>query len=284
MTLPWTSIRLFRIAVHVWLLGYLASALPYAEWLWDPGLAPLASPPGPFRYLTHAFGTWLPVWLSIPAVALVMALAVVELIRPGKRWTAFLIWMLYTSLMNLAWSAASGGQQLMANVLFWMIFLPAGPPASPSSGLRVDLEEISGTIAFWIIRLQLLLAYGVTAIQKLTGEFWIQGQASGIVVTDPGYGPAYLAAYPTVLAMISIGALVFQLGFPLAVWWRPTRKTWMWMGLLFHLGTGFSLAILDMAFAFLACYPIWFDEECARRIEARLFPWWRRKDPDRASQ
>ncbi|MEZ4740772.1 MAG: hypothetical protein R2818_15770 [Flavobacteriales bacterium] len=268
MNITWSSVRLFRVGVHLWLVGYLLSATSAAEWLWEFPVARLPGPPGPLRYLTHAFGTWLPDGLAIPAVGLLLLLALRGLFRPARWWSSFLIWMLYTSLMNLAWSAASGGQQLMANVLFWMIFLPNGP--DPKAG---PMTQVVGGTAFWIIRMQLVLAYAVTVAHKFTGHYWMDGHAVGIVATDPGYGPAFLGAYPALLVLLTYGVLIFQAGFPVALWWRPTRHLWMWMGLVFHLGTGISLGILDMAFAFLVCYLIWFDEGTAQAWWARLDRW-----------
>jgi len=257
MSMEWSSVRWFRAAVHVWVLGYLTLALPDAELLWDPGLAPLSVPPGIFRFATHAFGTWLPTNFAIPAALLVCVFAIWELIRPGKWWRALVIWTLYTSLMNLAWSAASGGQQLIANMLFWLILLPARPQPA-AIGTIQNVKEILELSAFWIIRVQLVLAYAVTATHKLTGDLWTHGQAVGVVVTDPAYGPFGLADHPLVMQLLTYGALIFQAGFAFAVWWRPTRIAWMVMGVLFHLGTGFGMGIPDMAFAFLVCYPIWF--------------------------
>jgi hypothetical protein len=279
MTIKWTSVRLFRVAVHLWLVGYLLSALPAAEWLWDVPVAPLSGPPGPARYFTHAFGSWLPIAAALPAVGILLLLAVRGVFRPARWWSSIAIWVLYTCLMNLAWLAASGGQQLMANVLFWMIFLPNGPTPEARPWRR-----IFGSTAFWIIRMQLVLAYAVTAAHKFTGEFWMNGQAVGIVVTDPGYGPAFLGAYPVLLSLMTYVVFFFQAGFALAVWWRPTRYLWMGMGLFFHLGTGLSLSIMDMGMAFVVCYALWFEEDSAQRWSAwiahrsrRFMPWGRWK-------
>lgn len=267
MTIPWTSVRLFRVSVHLWLVGYLLSALGAAEWLWDPPVALLPGPAGPARYFTHAFGSWLPVDAALPAVGILTLLAVRGIFRPSRWWSSIAIWVLYTSLMNLAWLAASGGQQLMANVLFWMIFLPNGPDPNARSWRAV----IAGT-AFWVIRMQLVLTYAVTALHKFTGEFWMNGQAVGIVVTDPGYGPAFLGAYPALLTWMTYAVVLFQAGFALAVWWRPSRYIWLGMGLLFHLGTGLSLGIVDMGMAFVVCYALWFEEDTAQRWWAWIAP------------
>lgn len=258
MKLPWRSIRLLQRTVHLWLFGYLLSTLPGAEWLWlHPPAAPLPAPPGLLAPLTHALGTWLPVDLAWVAVALVMALALWSAFRPSRWWITLVEWVLFSSLVNLAWLSATGGHQLVANVLFWMIFLPSAEPQAPLVG-KVHRAQVLQVAAFWIIRLQLLLAYAVTGVLKLTGIHWLAGDAVGIVATDARFGPLWLAGVPWLAVLVNYGALFFQLTFPLAVWWRRTRYGWMAMGVVFHLGTGFAFGIVDMGLAFLAVYPIWF--------------------------
>ena len=265
MTIPWPSVRLFRMTIHLWLVGYLLSALPAAEWLWDsPVSPPLPGPPGPFRFLTQAFMTWLPVGSALPALAVLLGLAIYNVFGPSRWWIAFFVWSLFTSLTDLAWLAASGGHQLISNVLFWSIFLPSKEASTgPADGSWLQARAVLGVSAFWIIRLQLLLAYGVTGIQKLTGIQWTHGYAMGIVATDVDYGPSFLAGTGFLLPLLTYSILAFQLGFPLAVWWRLTRTVWMLIGVCFHVTTGLCFGILDMGLAFLACYPIWFSQDTA---------------------
>lgn len=257
MNLNWRSIRLMQRAVHLWLFGYLLSALPTAERLWDfPVVPPLPAPPGLFSPLTHAFNTWLPQVLIEPALLLLLVLALRGVFARSHWWVTLIEWILFSSLVNQAWLAASGGHQLIANVLFWMIFLPSKEPVEATDGTKP--AWILHRSAFWIIRLQLLLAYAATGIQKLSGEHWLSGDAVGIVSTDGDYGPAWIAAVPLLAMVVNYGVLLFQLTFPLAVWWERTRGWWMWMGVAFHLITGITFGIVDMGTAFLAVYPIWF--------------------------
>ncbi|MBL7950734.1 MAG: HTTM domain-containing protein [Flavobacteriales bacterium] len=265
MRLAWRSIRLLQRAVHLWLFGYLLSALPAAEWLWDfPVVPPLPPPPGLLSPLTHAFSTWLPQAFAIPSVLLLLVLALRGVFARSYWWITLLEWVLFSGLMNLAWLAASGGHQLIANVLFWMIFLPGKEPLEVAG--KVTATRVMHTSAFWIIRFQLLLAYAVTGIQKLSGSYWISGEAVRIVSTDADYGPAFIAALPFVGIVVNYGVLLFQLTFPLAVWRSDTRSWWMWAGVFFHLLTGITFGILDMGTAFLAVYPVWFGGPS--RVEA----------------
>lgn len=257
MNLPWRSIRFLQRSVHLWLFGYLLSALPASEWLWGhPAVPALPAPPGPLAFLAHAFSTWLPSALAVPAFFLLLVLALRGVFMASHWWLTAIVWVLFTSLTNFAWLTATGGHHLISNVLFWMILLPAKEP-DVASGPVVPFRSVLHAVGFWIIRLQLLLAYAVTGIQKLTGSYWLEGEAVGIVATDADYGPAWLALWPWLGGLVNYGVLLFQLTFPLAVWWRSTRSVWMWAGVIFHIATGLTFGILDMGLAFLAVYPIW---------------------------
>jgi hypothetical protein len=205
------------------------------------------------------------------AVALLILLSIHGMLLKPRWWIALLIWVLYTSLMNRAWLAGSGGQQLMSNLLFWNILLSTSTGSMPAS-LR---SFLSGT-AFWIIRLQVILTYAVTAIHKLTGSLWLDGTAMGVVSSDPSFGPHWIADVPLLAMGLTGAVLLFQLSFPLAVWWTRTRYPWMIAGILFHLGTAWWMGIPEMGLAFIAAYAIWLDDELAGRIMER-FPWHTRR-------
>lgn len=266
MSLPWRPIRCFQRTLHLWLFGYLVSAAGAAEWLWLQPMAPAL--PAPSLYtapLTHAFGSWVPVRAVPYALLLLGLLAARGVFLPQPRWVVLLEWVLFTSATNAAWLASSGGHQLIGNVLFWSVLLPVREPV-PWTGERVPWGTVVDLVGFWVIRLQLLLAYAVTGVQKLTGDHWPTGHAVGIVATDPDFGPAWLGAVPALAVCINYAVLAFQLTFPLAVWWEPTRRWWMWMGLLFHLSTGLTFGILDMGLAFVCVYPIWMEPSSLQRV------------------
>lgn len=250
----WTSAALFQRTIHLWLALYVLLALPAAEALWrTPVAPPLPPPPGPFSVFTHAFQSWLPAWSVEVGLALLLVLGVRGMVRPARWYFSLLAWVLFTSSSNLAWLSANGGHHLLSNVLFWSIFL------SPGRGSRGSLGEGVALMAFWMIRIQLVLAYLLTALLKLTGTHWPDGTALGIVVSDPAYGPAWLVGRPTMLQLLGYGVLLFQMTMPLALWWPRLRIGWMVSGAVFHLATGLAFDILDMGLAFICVYPIWLE-------------------------
>ncbi len=246
------SIRLFQWFLHVWVLLFMITSLPAYQTLWMAPLSPALQAPSLFAPITHAFHGWA-AGAAPMGVALVIIGAALQLHRP--RWyVALVVWSAYVGLMHLAWLAGSGGQQLIANMLFWNIFLCVGEQAQ----WRL--------VPFWIIRCQLLLAYLATAAHKSTGGLWLSGEAIGVVASDPHFGGWVFLQGPLPARISTWLVWLFQCTFPLAVWSRHLRIPWMIAGIMFHLATAWLLGIPEMAFAFIACYPIWLDEDQAARV------------------
>lgn len=256
------TIRLFQRAVHLWLLGYMLSCLPMAEWLWDFPVSPPLPVPGVMGVFMNAFGTWLPHDFAAPAAGVLILFAAFGVFREQPRWMAFLTWMLFSSLVQRAWLASCGGLLLMNNVLLWMVLLRQH--ASKGSA------EFLSLLAFWMIRAQLLFTYLATGLNKLTGTSWLDGTAVGIVSGDPQFGPHWLASWPFISALVTWGLLAFQFAFPLSVWWRRSRYWAFAFGIAFHLGTAVFIDIPQMGLAFIACYVVWLDEDAVQRFNRWL--------------
>ena len=256
-------VRLFRLGVHAWLIAYIVSALPAYRSLWGDAISPCLPQPGIFSPITNMFCGWAGGYESI-AIALLLIGCIHQLIRTPNAIVAFVIWAIHMSLMQRAWLAGSGGQQLIANMLFWLIFFPDEKRGSENQPGAMVIG------AFWILRMQLLIAYAATVLHKFTGTHWIDRSALGIVVTDEAFGPAWLAGFPLMATIGTWSILLFQLTFPIAVWWKRTRVPWMIVGIFFHLATAIWLKIPDMAFAFIVCYAIWLDGSEASVILDRI--------------
>lgn len=265
MNVPARSVRRFQVAVHLWILGFVLYAWSSAEWLWDHPVSPPLPVPGIFGHLTHAFSSWLPGDAWILLVALLTVLSVRNLFRPMRWWSSALVWFCYANLMDRAWMAGSGGQQLMANVLFWNIAL------SFASGEGAVRCMIAAT-GFWIIRLQLLLAYAITGLYKLLGLHWLDGTALGIAATDPAYGPDWMGHLPGLSVPITWAVLALQFAIPIGVSFRRTRVPVLLLGAVFHLATAIWMDIPEMGLAFIAVYTIWLDEEDIARLRG-MFAW-----------
>ncbi len=259
-------LRLFRAAIHCWIIVYVISSLPAFRSLWSAPISPCLPSVSALGVITNMFCGWAAGYQLIGLGFLLIG-SLYHLFRPANSIVALLIWMIFTSLMNLAWLAGSGGQQMISIILFWLVFLPT---------MKDGSDRDPGVIAmgsFWIMRGQLLIAYLSTALHKFTGTHWMDGTALGIVVTDEAFGPTWIAEVPLIATILSWFILLFQFTFPIAVWFKKTRVPWMIAGIMFHVATAIWLKIPDMASAFVICYALWLNGDEARAILDQLKRW-----------
>jgi hypothetical protein len=252
------SVRLFQRLIHAWMALYMLAVLLLGDAAWVS--APVQLFHGRTGWpvvMQNVVNAWSARTCMVLCVTLI-GLAVL-LMRQQRWWLALLAWFLFRVITHRMWLASNGGIQLMENMLFWSAFM----------GGSASLIHMA---SFWIGRLQLLLVYAITAIHKFTGTAWLDGSAVLHVARDPNFHLQWLAGSPHLCALISYATLGFMSLFPLAVWWSPSRRIFLIIGMLFHLSTAIFMDIPQMGLAFVVCYALWLEENEI----AALSRWFRR--------
>jgi hypothetical protein len=261
---------LFRWASCVWLFLYALSVLFLRDDAFTSAHVPLANGDGVLSWISLVLELATPVVCKVILIA--MMLLSIVMARFPRCWLGLVIWFLFRIITHRMWLASNGGIQLMENMLFWSSFMQLS--TSPNA-----LISTLGNSAFWIARLQLLLAYGAAAAHKFKGSTWLDGSAVSLVAADDTCNLGWLSTSSVLCAVLTYATLAFMTLFALAVWWRPTRRIWLCVGVLFHFSTAVFMGIPQMAFAFIACYALWLDEAEARAINHRVEGWWLRIRP-----
>ena len=259
-------IRLFQQAVYAWLIGYTLLLLLLGKSAWSsaavdafPSQSLLAGVvPAVMSAITPEVGM---------ALCGVLLLCSAALLLKHRAWLALLIWFIFRLITHRTWLGSNGGIQLMENMLLWTAFLSIGPGR---------LVSPLGLAAFWIARLQLLLVYAAAAAHKFTGSTWLDGSAVSIVAADPAFHLRWLQRLPWICTAATYAALAFMTLFPFAVWWHPSRRAVLLVGVCFHLFTALFMGIPQMAFAFLACYTLWLDEDEVLALRTFVRSWMER--------
>lgn len=255
------SIRLFQWLAYGWSALYAMCLLVLGDAAW------VSAPVDVFTTSTGLHGRlqWMvnglgDIGCSI-LCALVLIVSVLLLLR-HRWWLALLLWFLFRLITHRSWLASNGGIQLMENMLLWSAFMTNGSVWRMSTSPFRQLP----VVAFWIARLQLVLVYAMTAVHKSIGHSWPNGSAVRIVAMDPDFNLSWLASFPMLCTILTFGALGFMTLFTLAVWWTPSRRFFLGIGVLFHLSTAIFMDIPQMGLAFIACYALWLNEKEANAL------------------
>jgi HTTM domain len=184
-------------------------------------------------------------------------------------WTGTSVTLaLIFSLVQLSWNnlPLSGVQGLMHGLLFCLIWtdcgvvwsvdawlerrrgkLPVTPPLQPIAPLR-------------LMRYQVALLYLSSGLWKLLNPLWRDGSALYYVLNNNLYHRVPFFVPPEwqwVLTASTYLVLLWEIGFAFAVWYPPTRRIVIALGILIHLGMmtaieigPFSLVVLSAYWAF----------------------------------
>jgi len=80
---------------------------------------------------------------------------------------------------------------------------------------------------------------------------WFNGEAIWVSIMQTDIGPldfGWLAEVPLVPMLMCWGTLILEIGYPIFVWPRLTRKVWVWSIIGMHVGIGITLWLWSFAF------------------------------------
>lgn len=252
--MPDTAVRLFQRAICAWSALYVLALLLTGDAVWTNAPVRLFRPEHGASLFPERFDVNLLAPSALVLTAVIIALLSILQMRRHRWWVGLVVWGLFRIITHRTWLASNGGVQLMENMLIWC------------SLMGKETHALVRTSAFWIGRLQLILAYAAAAAHKYTGTAWLDGTAVMMVARDPAFHLHWLTHMPWFCMALTYAALTFMTLFPLAVWWSPSRRVFLAIGVLFHLSTAVFMGIPQMGLAFIACYPIWLDEKGAHRF------------------
>ena len=259
-------IRSFQRALYGWLAFYMLAMLLLGRAAWtNAPVQVFFAHQGAFKWFEGLING-APAGTMLGIVVAMLGSAIALLFR-HRWWLGLVGWLLFRIITHRTWLASNGGVQLMENMLIWGALMGR------------DVHPFVGTTAVWIARLQLLLAYAAAAAHKFTGTTWPDGSALLLVAHDPAFHLRWLESSPGLCTFLTHATLAFMTLFPFAVWWAPSRRLFLIVGILFHLSTAIFMGIPQMGLAFIACYALWLDEGMLTRLNACSDRLWPRRAP-----
>ena len=267
-------ISIFRKCLYVFLLLNTLVLLPIASQIWGPDAYTIAYYQ-PNHWIVKVFyllqeasvGKYYMLFIAGQIITIVLSF----LLKNYQRLFSILIYFFTINLYNKSGLLQNSGSNLVVIILFYLIFMNEKAGEGQEKTSRWKIADITFTnLAFVAARIQVVFLYLVAGIYKLKGEHWLDGTALYYVFSIPEFshpiifnritGSSFLVVLGTYLT------LVFQLAFPILVWFRKTKNTMFVLGTFFHLGIAFLLGIPDFGFAMIIMYLLFYYDEQAKRI------------------
>jgi hypothetical protein len=202
---------------------------PFTRLLWLPG------------YLVKIDGR-----IFLVLVALVCGVGIA---RPLVWWYAVLIVWLSATLSRLTFPLINGSD-LVLNLFLALgaLYVIAG------RWLKTGFPWQS--VVFLVAQIQVALVYALSGYDKLISTAWRSGDALFSVLHLMYYrgdDPATLPA-PALLHLTSWGVIIFELSFPMFIWFVPWRWLLLALGIAFHLAIAVLLHLPDFGVLMMIPY------------------------------
>lgn len=163
-----------------------------------------------------------------------LCLCLLQLVRPLYFIPDLLIWFLVLNLHNKVYSTLTGGDYLLNQFLLFNCFLSATHFVSLTGPHTAKV--LLHNLAVIAVMAQVCLVYLLSALAKCADPAWLSGDAvyavsqvrhysvHGQLFNGPGVVPSFL----------NYSVLIYQLLFPLLIWFKKIKRPFILTGLLMH--------------------------------------------------
>ncbi|XXT24095.1 HTTM domain-containing protein [Sorangium sp. So ce429] len=182
---------------------------------------------------------------EVPIIVAVGAFYVLALVALLAGWhtrmAAAGAWLSHLTLMMTADSTNYGVDQFANIFLFYLMWMPAG--AALSLDRRLGRTRSGPTsmarLALRVVQIHLCIVYLTGGLGKALGEQWWNGDAIWRTLNIPEYRQydfTWLAYYPWLAVGAGWMVLLIEVGYPLMIWPRRTRRLWVAATVALHAG------------------------------------------------
>lgn len=188
--------------------------------------------------------------LLLGALGLVYVAALVGMLVGWRtRLTTFFAWLLHFTLMRLAPDTNYGADDF-ANIFLFYSLLAPGAGAFLSLDRRAGRVSEAATpttrLAIRVMQLHLCAAYLLSGLEKGRGEQWWNGEAIWRSLVAQGYTLidfTWLAHWPALAMVTGWTVLLIEVGYPVFIWPRRTRRPWVAAVAAMHAGIGVFMGL-----------------------------------------
>ncbi|QQU02385.1 HTTM domain-containing protein [Myroides odoratus] len=165
-----------------------------------------------------------------------------------------------------------GGDNIITALLPFFFFISSKSLCKPYTKIveKIGIEsnyylKKLTAVAIFGIMILICIVYFFAGLHKLQGEVWLDGTALYYILNTSDFSAYavndYITQFPMLVYALTWSTIVFQLLFPIFVWFNSTRKIVLLIGILLHLGILLFMRIDNFSFIMLACYAVFFTDQ-----------------------
>lgn len=165
-----------------------------------------------------------------------------------------------------------GGDNIITALLPFFFFISSKSLCTPYTKVveKIGIEsnyylKKLTAVAIFGIMIQICIVYFFAGLHKLQGKVWLDGTALYYILNTSDFSAYtvndYITQFPILVYALTWSTIVFQLLFPVFIWFNSTRKIVLLIGILLHLGILVFMRIDNFSFIMLACYAVFFTDQ-----------------------
>ncbi|MCB0390924.1 MAG: hypothetical protein KDD58_06530 [Bdellovibrionales bacterium] len=139
---------------------------------------------------------------------------------------------------------------------------------------KINLKgDIFSSLGFRFIQIQLCIIYAYTGMEKLKGQTWWDGSAVWYVMGNDNIVPfdfSFFQYLPWAVAVMTFSTLLFEIYFPMAIWMKPLRPIWLFLGLCLHGLAMFFMGLTYFSPIMLSSYVLFLNPVVLSNFLANL--------------
>ena len=271
------QLRIFqRLLLFFLIFNTLFFYAPNAEYLFGPD-SPFANyyrSSNPVLYLINLLEdpAISPYWFVFFYGQLVCCILLIW--KPHIRLLWVLLYLTTVTLYNRTAPIQNAGMNLLVILLLLMIFAEPGKRVKRGEDKLAFALNTLHRLAFFAMKFQVVLLYLVASTIKLTGQTWVDGTAWYYVLFNETYSNSFWQEYfmdsEWAVKIVSWFTLIFQLSFPLFIWFKKFKYPLLITGILFQFMIGISMGIIDFGLIMVVVYTLFLDEALLKKMSMKL--------------
>jgi hypothetical protein len=165
------------------------------------------------------------------------------------------IWLIVANIHNKIYPTLTGGDNLLNQFLFFSCFLSASYLITDSK--IKTLKIFIHNMACMAVITQVCLLYFLSGLAKYYSADWLTGAALADLQQIKHfnlYNPGYLRLPYSFLFLLNYLVMIYQLGFPILIWFKKIKKPILIIGVCMHLYIGFVMGLVEFSLVMLLPY------------------------------
>lgn len=192
----------------------------------------------------------------------------------GGRIVSLLTWALHISFIHRNYAVVFGADLIGSIFLFYLawtdhyktlnykdLWLWIRTKKKSHLMAKYQPTDLVGSVFYRLLQMQLCVIYAYTGMEKLKGSSWWDGTALWTVMANSQMtivDMSWTRHIPWLLVAMTFSTILFEIYFPILVWFQRTRIYIMFVGFLFHAGIAIFLGLWSFAIVMWLPYLLFF--------------------------